>query len=260
VSDRAFTGRDVQEAVEQAAHALGLRVERLRYVVLDAGSPGGRGLNPTPARIAVLLGTAPPRGTAAEGPDRAPARAPEASSRPARTAEPGPGAESPAPPAPAASVESEARALIAALARTADLDLAVEVEETSQATRIRIVGSQAAEFLLGPGEAPVVFEALETLLYGHFGRRVAPRKLIVECEGLKAHREEGLRAMATELARAVLADQQPRTTAPLNSYERRLVHVALQEHPGIITYSVGDGASRRVTIAPAEASLGGEVH
>jgi spoIIIJ-associated protein len=157
-------------------------------------------------------------------------------------------------------VDSEARELIAALGRTAGLDLAAEVEETSQAVRIRIVGPQAPEFLLGPGGAPVVFEALETLLYGHFGRRLAPRKLIVECEGLKAHREEGLRTMATGLAAAVLADGQPRTTEPLNSYERRLVHVALQEHPGVITYSVGDGASRRVTIAPAEASLGGEVH
>jgi spoIIIJ-associated protein len=265
VSDRAFTGRDVQEAVEQAAHALGLRVDRLRYVVLDVGSPGGRGLKPTPARIAVLLGAAPPRGAAAvEGADRESSRAAEAAPpRSYRPEDPGtsPGAEGPTPSAPApSSVDSDARALIAALARTAGLDLSAEVEETAQAVRIQIVGSQAAEFLLGPAGAPVVFEALESLLYGQFGRRVAPRKLMVECEGLKAHREDGLRAMATELAQAVLADQQPRTTAPLNSYERRLVHVALQEHPGIITYSVGDGASRRVTIAPAEASLGGEVH
>jgi spoIIIJ-associated protein len=257
VSDRAFTGRDVQEAVEQAAHALGLPVDRLRYVVLDTGSPGGRGLKPTPARIAVLLGTAPVRRT--EGPEPATARASEERPPAARAEDPAPD-EGPAAGAPPASVESEARTLIAALARTAGLDLAAEIEETSQAVRILIQGPQAAEFLLGPGGAPVVFEALENLLYGHFGRRLAPRKLVVECEGLKAHREDGLRVMATELAQAVLADGRPRTTTPLNSYERRLVHVALQEHPGVITYSVGDGASRRVTVAPAEASLGGEVH
>jgi spoIIIJ-associated protein len=259
VSDRAFTGRDVAEAVEQAAHALGLTVDRLRYVVLDTGSPGGRGLNPTPARIAVLLGAGPGRVPAAEA-DRGPARSPAAPAGPrAGREEPGP-AESAPPRAAASSVESQAQALITALAQAAGLDLAAEVEETAQAVRIRLVGSQAAEFLLGPGGEPVVFEALENLLYGHFGRPLAPRKLIVECEGLKAHREQGLRTMAAELAQAVLADGQPRTTTPLNSYERRLVHVALQEHPGIITYSVGDGASRRVTVAPAEASLGGEVH
>jgi spoIIIJ-associated protein len=205
----------------------------------------------------VLLGTAPAR--RAGGPEPALERAPEPGSRAARSEDAGP-EEDPAAGAPATTVESEARALIAALARTTGLDLAAEIEETSQAVRIRIQGPQAAEFLLGPGGPPVVFEALENLLYGHFGRRLAPRKLVVECEGLKAHREDALRAMATELAQAVLADGHPRTTTPLNSYERRLVHVALQEHRGIITYSVGDGASRRVTVAPAEASLGGEVH
>jgi spoIIIJ-associated protein len=40
---------------------------------------------------------------------------------------------------------------------------------------------------------------------------------------------------------------------PLNAYERRLVHVALQGEPGITTYSVGEGAGRRVTVAPADA-------
>jgi spoIIIJ-associated protein len=38
---------------------------------------------------------------------------------------------------------------------------------------------------------------------------------------------------------------------PLNSYERRVVHLALQDEPGITTASSGEGAERRLTIAPA---------
>jgi spoIIIJ-associated protein len=52
---------------------------------------------------------------------------------------------------------------------------------------------------------------------------------------------------------------------PMNAYERRVVHVALQAEPGVTTYSVGEGPSRRVTVAPAasegttpEAEHGGE--
>ena len=38
---------------------------------------------------------------------------------------------------------------------------------------------------------------------------------------------------------------------PLNAYERRVVHMALSGVPGIVTYSVGEGADRRVTVGPA---------
>jgi predicted RNA-binding protein Jag len=47
--------------------------------------------------------------------------------------------------------------------------------------------------------------------------------------------------------------------APQNPYERRVVHVALQNEPGVTTYSVGEGPDRRVTVAPRppEASFPG---
>src|SRR5262249_58847359 len=56
MKDRVFSGVDVGDAVAIAAANLGLPKAELRYVVLEQGSPGGRGLGPTPARIAVLLG------------------------------------------------------------------------------------------------------------------------------------------------------------------------------------------------------------
>jgi spoIIIJ-associated protein len=39
---------------------------------------------------------------------------------------------------------------------------------------------------------------------------------------------------------------------PMNAYERRVVHVALQDEPGVTTYSVGEGSLRRVTVAPRD--------
>jgi spoIIIJ-associated protein len=249
MSDRVFSGRDVAEALEMAAQALGLPPSRFRYVVLDAGTAGGLGLKPTPARVAVLLaGTA---GAAVPGgPSRGPASEP-AAPVPAAAPTPSQGSEDDVPTA----VEE----VVAALAMAAGVEIAARARWSPEALVVELVGGDVASFLLGPQE-PAVAEALEHLLLGMFAHRVAPRRLRIELEGQREQREGRLRTKVLELAAAVLEDGQARTTDPLNAYERRLVHMAVAERPGVITYSVGGGADRRVTIAPEKASLGGEVH
>ena len=81
-------------------------------------------------------------------------------------------------------------------------------------------------------------------------RALEPRRLVVACEGYRTERDEALRRTARELAAAVRQDGVPRTTRPLNSYERRVVHVTLTGEPGVRTYSVGEEGNRRVTVAP----------
>src|SRR5204862_2429842 len=95
-----------------------------------------------------------------------------------------------------------------------------------------------------------VFRALEHLLQRAYRDRVSAGRLSVQCEGYRDHRDARLRSRALELARAVEADGKPRRTEALNSYERRIVHMAVSELPALETYSVGEGADRRVTIAP----------
>jgi spoIIIJ-associated protein len=246
MSDRVFSGRDVAEALGMAAQALGLPAERLRYVVLDTGTPGGLGLKATPARVAVLLAGA----TGAPAP---PSRAPVKVSEAPPTAEAPPVAR-----AEAGDVVLAVEKVVAALAAAAQVEVRAFATISPEALAIELAGRDAASFLLGP-EEPAVAEALEHLLHGMFAHRIAPRRLRVECQGQREQREQRLRAKAHELVAAVLQDGQLRTTDPLNAYDRRLVHMAVAERPGVITYSVGGGGDRRVTVAPAEASLGGEV-
>jgi len=54
----------------------------------------------------------------------------------------------------------------------------------------------------------------------------------------------------------VRASGQARTLQRLNAYERRVVHMALQAEPGITTRSDGEGAERRLTVAPAGSGAG----
>ncbi len=247
MSDRVFSGRDVADALASAAQALGLRPEGLRYVVLDPGTPGGLGLKPTMARIAVLLGkTSAPM-----------APAPPAGSEPAAPApRSGPGL---ALSSEVEDLASEAEAVVAAFAAAANADIQVRATLSGEALSIEVLGPEVASFLLAPSE-PNVADAIEHLLHGMFAQRLGTRRLRVRFEGQREQRDERLRIKARELIAAVLADGQPRTTDPLNAYERRQVHMIVAEQAGVITYSVGGGADRRVTIAPEKASLGGEIY
>jgi spoIIIJ-associated protein len=223
VKDPAFSGRDVQDALQQAATGLGLPVSALRYVVLDQGSAGGRGVKPSPARIVVLLDATSGR------------RVPEAA-----------GAEAPSAEDPRAAV----RGLLRAWTEAAGLDLSVDLQGEKGALNVHLAGPDAG-FLLGADGEGVVLRALEHLLQRAFATAGGEEPLRLECEGFRDRRDRALTDKALALATAVLADGQARTTEALNAYERRIVHVALSGRPDVVTFSVGEGADRRVTVAPA---------
>ncbi len=221
MKDRIFTGPDVEEAVAIAAASLGLARREIRYVVLDRGSAGGRGLKPTPARIAVL-GQDPPRDV-----------------------------EQSAPPAlAAADIRAGLRATIRVLADAGGLDVEAEVEETDRAWVVRLRGADVAFFLEPEGRGEV-FRATEHLLLRLYGAALRPQALRLSGEGFRERRDEALAEEARRLADAVRRDGQPQTMDPLNAYERRVVHLTLQDEPGVVTFSVGEGPGRRVTVAPA---------
>jgi spoIIIJ-associated protein len=229
MSDPVFTGQDVPDAVASAARSLGLEASRLRYVVLDPGRPGGLGVSPSPARIAVLL-------------ERRPNEA-----RPVAAARPRAAEDDAQPPPPrSGDVRADIRALVRTLGESASLDLSADVEAGSDGLLVRLQGPGCAMLLEEEGE---VFRALEHVMQRAYRGRLTGR-LAVECEGYRDHRDARLRDRALELARAVEADGRPRRTEPLNSYERRIVHMIVSELPALETYSVGEGADRRVTIAP----------
>jgi spoIIIJ-associated protein len=236
VRDRLFGGTDVEEALASAAAALGLPVAELRYVVLEAGTAGGRGLKPTPARIAVLIQEA--------------AADPGGRSDGARREQP---LAQPVRPAPEADTRASLRALVRAVAEAGALEIEAEIEETEEAVVLQLRGRDSSFFHGEDGRGDVLF-AFEHLLQRIHGQALHPLALRVRCEGFRERRDQALAEEAQRLAEAVRADGEPRTMEPLNAYERRIVHLALQDAPGVTTFSVGEGRDRRVTVAPKSAT------
>ena len=217
--DRVFSGRDVAEAVRAASLALGIPEAALKVVVLDAGAPAGPAASATPARIAVLLS--------------APGHGPEEEPR----------------PEPPGDAKVAIRRVVAAIAEEAGLVVDVAFEESAEALLVRL-GGPGRELLLEEGGQ--VLLALEHLLQRMYGRTLEPRRLLVNCDGYREARDAWLTGRAQELADIVKRERAPQETEPLNAYDRRIIHMALSEVPGVRTFSVGQGADRRVTVALAE--------
>jgi spoIIIJ-associated protein len=78
-------------------------------------------------------------------------------------------------------------------------------------------------------------------------------KIHIDCGGYRALRFEELRMTARVAAERVQSSRQPFRLNPMSSRERRIVHLALKDMPGVRTESVGVGEERQVVIHPADA-------
>lgn len=233
MKDRLFAGTDVAAALAEAVRTLGLPERELRYVVLEAGTPGGRGLQATPARIAVLLGDAGSGGGRGE---------------PGRRA----AGEVAAPEGRKGAAHEGIRTLVAALAGALGQELDCAVEDDGEVLRVELRGAGCRALYGDEGDgAPL--HALEHLILRTWGEALRERLLRLRCEGLREHREAILGERALRLAAEVRRRGEAVLLEPMNSYERRLVHVALQNEAGVRTLSVGEGSERRVQILPQRA-------
>lgn len=66
----------------------------------------------------------------------------------------------------------------------------------------------------------------------------------------RERREQTLIALAKRMSEQVLRTGKNRTLEPMNPYERRIIHTAVQEIEGVVSNSFGEGSARRVVISP----------
>ena len=74
--------------------------------------------------------------------------------------------------------------------------------------------------------------------------------VVIDVEGYKLRRSEALQALAVRMAEQVRIKRVPFTLEPMPAYERRIIHLALADHPDVTTESIGDGDARKVVILP----------
>lgn len=75
-------------------------------------------------------------------------------------------------------------------------------------------------------------------------------KVAINIGNYREKREEALKSLAKRVSAQVLKTGRSRSLEPMNPYERRIIHTAVQGIDGVVSNSFGEGSARRVVIAP----------
>ena len=255
--------KTVDEALAAALAELGLDRDSMayEYEILELPKSGFLGIGASPAVIRVSYEVPDPEPAA---PAPAPTPAPEKPARPAKE----PKAEK---PAPAAKVEVSAPTV-----EEPKAEEAAPADENPEYAAIRSFLSGLLERmnvkagieisprdnggvnvnLTGGGMGAIIGRRGETLdAIQHLTNYVVNRgsdkhmHISVDAESYRSKREESLTKLAEKMAEKAIKYKRSMALEPMNSYERHVIHTALQNYEGVTTSSTGVEPNRRVVVS-----------
>lgn len=233
---REFTGRTIDEAIDEALRHFGLERDRLEVEIVSGGSAGLLGIG---AKKAVVR--ARPRAISRIS-GESPFREPE-------------GGLVDETPSPASDIQALAVAavvrLLAFVAPEAAVSAVLAERDSPEGLRtdalVSLSGLADERLLLDrDGE---VLAALE-----HLASRIVAKEIPevgrvrVDVGGFREKQEDVLRKTALFLAEKVRMTGKPQSSKPLPAAQRRVFHQTLETDPEIATRSVGEGPVKRVLV------------
>jgi len=129
----------------------------------------------------------------------------------------------------------------------------IDIKDDKDRTTLEI---QTKDSELVIGRRGVVMDALQHLVNkvvyrDRTGDKTKP--LVVDAGGFRDKQIERLRALGQRMAEKALQTKQVVELQPMTAHDRRIVHMAIAEIPGLTTRSEGEGEDRHILIVPAAA-------
>ena len=152
-----------------------------------------------------------------------------------------------ATPAEALSETAKAaEAFLSGLTERMGVPVSVEVRESPDQLRMQMEGDNMSLLIGRRGETRDALQYLTSLTVNR-GREDYLR-ISSDTENYRAKREEALRKLAVRMAGRAKKSGKRVALEPMNPYERRILHSALQNDPDVTTHSEGEEPYRRVII------------
>ena len=256
------SGRTVDEALKAALKELGLQADDVSYTheVVTLPKSGFLGIGAVPAVVRVsyeVKDSEPPKAESKPVETPAPAPAPKAENKPA----PAPKAETPAPaaepaqeePAPPAAVDESAeyaaiREFLTGLLERMGVKAEIEIgPRDNGGINVNLSGSGMGAIIGRRGET---LDAIQHLTNYAVNRGSDKHMHIsVDAEDYRSKREESLNHLAVKMAEKAIKYKRSMALEPMNSYERHVIHTALQNYEGVTTSSTGVEPNRRVVVS-----------
>jgi spoIIIJ-associated protein len=279
-----FEGKNLEDALSNAAQTLGVERYQLTYHVLmeKRGFLGGMKRivieaeinTQTPEQVAAVAAPSGrgfreergPRGGDQRRGGRAEGRGGERRGRGERRNRPRKSEErrdemEPFVPeeAPEQTPESEIAASVRVWCERAitlaRLELQVRTEENEEQVVVRLYGPDARRMIEHHGE---LIDALQVLANKALVARKIEKDIELDCQQFKGKRAEELEQKAREIAELVSRDGREQLLPAMTPIERRIIHLALRDHSEVTTQSRGEGFYKRVAIVPRSAAASEE--
>lgn len=123
-----------------------------------------------------------------------------------------------------------------------------EIEEDEDGNlKVRLVGENLGALIGRRGET---LDAIQHLANYSVNRGEQKRvRISVDAENYRSKREDALKRLAEKVAGKAIKYRRDMALEPMNSYERHVIHSALQDYDGVTTYSTGNEPNRRVIVS-----------
>jgi spoIIIJ-associated protein len=234
----------VEEAIDSALDELGVQADAAEFEVLQEPSRKLFGGGGSPARVRVWLKpeVAEALSTEEEGAEEEEALPEELLAGP-----------TPTPELTEQELDEIADAAVSAIHSVlGGFGIAASIDEyegDEGEIILDIVGGGDLGILIGRHGRTL--DAMQVVVSAITGRAVGRRyPIVVDVEGYRGRRREKLEDMARRTADRVARQGKPVKLRPMNSYERRVVHMALRNDRRVITGSEGEDPFRQVVVSP----------
>ena len=252
------TGKTTEDALKAALEELGMTRDEVSVEIVTMPKSGFFGIGAVPAKLRISFDDGRPE------PQPAPAREKKPAAEKKQAPEKKPAAEKKAavprtePAAapvsagaasswPAGSREEQAETFLRGLLERMGVVCRVSITpREGGGMDITLDGDNMGAVIGRKGET---LDAIQHLVNYAVNRGSDKHMHInVDAEGYRAKREETLENLARKMAAKVLKYKRSMAFEPMNSYERHVIHTALQDYEGVSTNSIGTEPNRRVVV------------
>ncbi len=255
-------GKTTDDAIAKGLAELGLERDDVSVEIIERGKKGVFGIGAVEAVVRLSY----------ETPDEAPKPAPKPAAKPAPAAPkaaapkpaptPKPAAPKPAPapkaesPKPAAAdytrpegsqaeqTEAFLKGLLAHMGVQADI--AISPRENG-GLDVQLSGEHIGAVIGRRGETLDAIQYLTNYAVNRGSDRHG--HINVDAENYRSKREDSLVRLAEKMAEKAIKYKRSMALEPMNSYERHVIHAALQDYEGVTTSSIGTEPNRRVVVS-----------